>query len=79
MDMPLNFYWHKKYKIARSYKGSNFIQYSINESGIPIKSVIDKESESFLFPWLGESLEKEEPHFFQSRAFLPIKFLYRFK
>lgn len=79
MEVPLESYIHKKYKIARSYDNSNFIQISIDENGHPVKSIVNKSSETFLFPWLGSPVGLENPHFFDSRMFLPLTYLFKFQ
>ena len=79
MEVPLESYIHKKYKIARSYDNSNFIQISIDENGHPVKSIVNKSSETFLFPWLGSPVGVENPHFFESRMFLPLTYLFKFQ
>ncbi len=79
MAVPLNLYIHKKYKIARNYDNSNFIQISIDEKGNSVKNITNKSSEAFLFPWLESPLGVENPHFFESRAFLPLTYLFKFQ
>jgi hypothetical protein len=78
MEVPLEFYRHKKHKIARENGNSHLIQISIDENGHPVKSIANKSSEAFLFPWLGSTGGVESPHFFESKAFLPLTYLFKF-
>ncbi len=76
-ETPLNLYRHAKHKMARNYDGSNFIEVRIEENGNMSKSIVNETSEVFLFPWLSLSVDNATSHFFESRFFLPIGFLYK--
>lgn len=76
-ETPLNLYRHSKHKMARNYDGSNFIEVTIDENGNMSKSIVNEASEFFLFPWLGSSIDNTGNHFFESKFFLPIGFLYK--
>lgn len=73
---PYNLYIHRKHKMVRNLDDSNFITVSIDENGNLTKSLTDPSSRNFLFPWLTSDSNNIAPHFFESRNFLPLKFLY---
>ncbi|MFO0321576.1 MAG: hypothetical protein ACK504_04015 [Bacteroidota bacterium] len=62
-----------RYKLVKNVVKSNFVTYKISNSGEISKTITDKDSENFIFPWL---LEGKNKIFFESRFFLPNGFLY---
>lgn len=63
-----------KYKLAKNDEGSNFVTYSIYNSGDIIKRIDDLNNENFIFPWLKDGSSKSV---FEGRSFLPMNFLYK--
>ena len=74
---PISLYKHKKYKMARGFDDSNFIEVSIDEMGNANKKIVDESSQEFLFPWLYSGDFNSSSHFFYSRWFLPLRFIYK--
>ena len=63
-----------KYKLVKKDEDSNFVTYETSVSGGITKRVTNMNSEDFIFPWLKENKDKV---LYESRAFLPIGFLYK--
>lgn len=62
-----------KYKMVKKTDDSNFVTYSISNSGEITKTISDMNTVDFIFPWLKT---REPKYFFESISFLPIGFLY---
>lgn len=76
-ETPISLYKHKKYKMARGFDDSNFIEVSIDEMGNANKKIVDESSKEFLFPWLYSGDFNSSSHFFDSKWFLPLRFIYK--
>lgn len=77
-ETPINLYKHKRYKMARGYENSNFIEVIIDENGNPSKKIVNESAVEFLFPWLNNQEPDNTEHFFESKWFLPVKYIYKF-